>query len=93
MISKWIRFEVPASEADSLRSALEPLAVASKAEAGCIHYAAFESSDQPEAFCVLEQWETDEHFQAHQKAPHLATFKEAIGGLDISKAAESLKEL
>ena len=43
--------------------------------------------------CVLEQWETDEHFQAHRKAPHLATFKEAIGGLDISKAAESLKEL
>jgi|GEM_PF-5304743 len=42
---------------------------------------------------VLEQWETDEHFQAYRKAPHLATFKEAIGGLDISKAAESLKEL
>lgn len=93
MITKWIRFEVAADDAAAFRVALEELAEESKVEAGCAHYAVFADLEVEGGFRVLEQWESDAHFQAHREAVHLASFKEAWGGRILEKSGEALGEV
>lgn len=63
---------------NEVRKILSELAKPSRAESGCERYDLFESTDRPGAFKVVEQWEGEEAFKAHQETPH---FKEAIGAL------------
>ncbi|GGP25272.1 putative quinol monooxygenase [Silvimonas amylolytica] len=59
------------------------------AEEGCTAYApmvdavtqvAFQTTS-PDTVFMLEQWATIEHLQAHMKAPHMLTYREATKDL------------
>jgi quinol monooxygenase YgiN len=62
---------------DALASLLkEQVAAVRGAEPGCLVYRAHRSSKDPETFYFYEQYKDDAAFEAHRKAPHLASFRE-----------------
>ena len=54
------------------RALLHGLADASRAAAGCEHYALFQSEQDPARFQTVEQWASAEAWRAHMAAPHVA---------------------
>ncbi|GGF21447.1 antibiotic biosynthesis monooxygenase [Williamsia phyllosphaerae] len=59
--------------------ALKGLAAATQDEAGCISYELFESASTPGVFVTVELWESQEHLDAHMKAPALTEAMSAVG--------------
>lgn len=60
------------------------------AEDGCIEYGPAIDVDSgiaaqqplgPDAFLVIEKWESLDHLQAHLAAPHMAAYREAVQDL------------
>jgi quinol monooxygenase YgiN len=87
MITKWIEFNVEEVSAVEFKAALANLESASKAENGCVHYAAYQNADKATQFTVLESWATKEDFENHRIAPHTNAFKEQCGSMIVSKNA------
>ena len=54
-------------------------------EDGCHHYAFSRDLSTPNRFQLSELWESAEALAAHFKAPHMATYRAAIGKLRIQK--------
>ena len=90
MITKWIQFTVASDAIDSFKAAVVALERESKAEAGCVHYSAYQSVEQAEVFTVLESWESEEAFAAHREAAHIGEFKASCGGMILSKSGLEL---
>jgi len=90
MVTKWIQFTTAAESAETFKQALAPLEEASKKEAGCVYYAAYQNQEKEATFHVLESWLDAAAFEAHRNAPHTLAFKEACGSLITGKKAESL---
>jgi quinol monooxygenase YgiN len=62
---------------DALAALLqEQAAVVRKAEPGCLVYRPHRSRKDPDLFLFYEQYTDDAAFDAHRKAPHLATYRE-----------------
>ena len=62
---------------DALAALLrEQAEVVRKAEPGCLVYRPHRSTKDPDLFVFYEQYEDDAAFDAHRKAPHLATYRE-----------------
>ena len=93
MITKWIQFRVAEDSASDFRAELSKIESASRAEAGCVHYAAFQSTDTPALFTVLESWEGAEVFEAHRQSAHIAAFKERCAEMIEEKSGLSLEPL
>lgn len=93
MINKWIEFTVEAASVDAFKASLAAVETGSKAEEGCVHYAAFQSEDDATLFTVLECWASKEAFEAHRIAPHIAKFKEDCGSVIVNKKAISLNPI
>ena len=93
MVNKWIQFTVAAENSDAFSKALIVLERESRLEEGCVHYAAFQSKDDPRVFTVLEQWATKEAFENHRVAPHISSFKEDCGSMILEKSALSLNPI
>ena len=90
MPTKWIQFTVAPDSITEFKSALATLEAASKLEAGCVHYAAFQSVEDGCLFTVIESWADDGAFEAHRSAPHTVEFKQACGAMIIEKSGLSL---
>ena len=90
MLTKWIQFTVTPDSAAAFRAELSIIETASKAEAGCVHYAAFQSAEEPHVFTVLESWQDDDAFDAHRQAPHIAEFKAKCEAMIADKSAIAL---
>lgn len=56
---------------------------ATRREAGCTHYIISADVADPGLFHIFEEWESEEALDAHFRAPHMATFTRAMGGLGI----------
>jgi quinol monooxygenase YgiN len=62
---------------DALAALLqEQAAVVRKNEPGCLVYRPHRSTKDPDVFLFYEQYRDDAAFDAHRKAPHLATYRE-----------------
>jgi quinol monooxygenase YgiN len=66
-----------ARRADFLRLG-RTLVAASRAEAGCMHYALHEDVDDDDDFVFVEEWESQEALERHLAMPHIAEFKHAV---------------
>jgi quinol monooxygenase YgiN len=77
----------------ALRAALERLREPTLAEAGCLFYDLHIDNKNPGFFVFYEAWETRDHWQAHNKAPHLAAFRIAREGLVASTVVHELTKL
>jgi quinol monooxygenase YgiN len=56
-------------------------------EPGCISYAFSADLEDPGRFRIFEEWESDEALAAHFASPHMARFREAVGGLGVREMA------
>lgn len=68
----------PGSE-DVVSGALTKLAAASREEEGCVSYALHVSHADPATFITIEQWQSQEHLDAHMQTPHVAEAFAAAG--------------
>ena len=93
MINKWIEFTVEADSIEAFKASLTAVETASKAEEGCVYYAAFQNADEDTVFTVLECWASKEAFEAHRVATHIAKFKEDCGSIIVDKKALSLNPI
>jgi len=50
-------------------------------EDGCISYTMSSDFADPTRIHLFEEWESDEHIQAHFVAPHMAVFREKLSKL------------
>lgn len=91
MISKWIQFTVKAEDVDAFHAQILLLDQESKLELGCIQYSTYQCVDDPCIFTVLEVWENEAAFEAHRKAPHIASFKTKWESMILKKSALALK--
>lgn len=58
--------------------ALRTLVAPSRAESGCVSYAAYRSKDAGTTFYVLETWQSPEALDTHTRSPHFQAFSAAI---------------
>lgn len=68
------------------------------AEAGCIEYGAAVDLENmgnaaygPDAFVVIEKWESEEHLKAHAVAPHMKAYGEKNKDLLAGRVIHVLK--
>ncbi len=73
-------------------AALQKLAAASREETGCIAYQVYESAAAPGVFVTIEKWESQEHLDAHMKAPNLTAAMSTVGEHLGELAIHPLKE-
>lgn len=66
---------------DKLRSLLETLTTASRAEEACIQYDLHESVEQPGFFIFHEEWVDQPGLDIHNNQPHIKEFQKASDGL------------
>ncbi|VTZ59392.1 putative quinol monooxygenase [Sinorhizobium medicae] len=57
------------------------LVVPSRAEGGCINYDVHRSADDPNLWCVYENWRSEEDLSSHFQMPHMQEFVADLPGL------------
>ena len=82
-----------------LRPVMQAMIAASRAEPGCIEYYYGPELTDPNAFLVLEKWESWEDLDAHFEKPHLKAWRAALHGAGmvsrdmIAADGENIKEV
>lgn len=66
---------------EKVKAACLALVNPSRAEAGCISYNLFQSTDTPNLFIFFEEWGTREDLENHLNTPHAAQFDKITDGL------------
>ncbi len=70
---------------DAAVAAAQTVMEATRQEAGCISYTFSRDLGEPGLFHIFEEWESQAALDAHFKAPHMATFQQAMGGFDVKE--------
>lgn len=66
-----------------IRKPLQTMIAATRQEAGCLLYAFAEDVSEPGVLRIVERWENWETLAAHGAAPHMATWRAALEGIEI----------
>lgn len=72
----------PARREEAIAAARAMMAETRK-EPGCRVYVFAADLEDPARFRIFEEWESDEALEAHFATPHMARFREALGGLGV----------
>lgn len=75
--------EVASESLPAAVAAARAMAAATREEPGCLSYAFFTDIESPTRIRVFEEWENAEALERHFRAPHMATFREALAGVEI----------
>ncbi len=59
-------------EEGQVREELEKLIVPTRAEPGCLRYELFVNKENPSDFVFMEEYRSDDAFQAHMDSKHVA---------------------
>jgi quinol monooxygenase YgiN len=70
-------------EIDRLMDAMRGQLEATRAEAGCQHYAFSRDVLDPDLLHIAERWDSNEALAAHFKTSHMAAFNAAIGAAKV----------
>ena len=68
---------------DALRDTMRATLEATRKEDGCILYAYGEDVLDPGLIRIVERWRDWPSLEAHAKAPHMATWRDALGKVGI----------
>lgn len=77
------RVVVKAGALQKLRPVMQAMLSASRAEPGCIEYYYGPDMSDPNAFLVLEKWESWDALDAHFGTPHLKAWRAALNGAGL----------
>ena len=83
VIGGHIRLD-PAKREEAIAAATEMMTETAK-ETGCVTYVFSASFDDPGLFHIFEEWESQEHLNAHFVAPHMATFQAAMANFGVTE--------
>jgi quinol monooxygenase YgiN len=70
---------------DDFLAVVRPLVVETLKEDGCVDYGFWRDLDEPNAFHIFEEWESEEALTAHSTTPHIKTFRRAIRDLGVTR--------
>jgi quinol monooxygenase YgiN len=73
-ITVLARFLVKKECVQEVKKALEALVPLTKAEPGCINYDLYQENDNPQAFFLYENWQSEAHLDTHLQSKHLQDF-------------------
>ncbi len=76
-----------------LKSLLESMIEASRAEDGCELYNIYQMRDRPNTFIVIESWESEEALKGHQNSPHYIHYKGNYQKYTADKYSDELLSL
>ena len=74
-----------AAEITKLEAAMAEQMAATQAEDGCELYVFSRDVTDPGRLLISERWRDAEALAAHGKAPHMAVFNRAVGGIKIDE--------
>ena len=83
------KFVLATPPSDAVRQAADEMMKASRAEAGCAHYAFAQDLGDPNVLWVTEEWTDEAALGAHFQTPHMAAFQKVMATLQIT--ARSIK--
>lgn len=83
---------LPSENIARARPAMQAMVAGSRAEDGCLEYAYSEDLLAPGLVRVTEIWRDREALKAHFQTPHMAVWRAAFPGLEISDRNLSLYE-
>ncbi len=69
---------------DEALAAIVPLMQATHAEEGGDDYVLSADPATPGCIRIFERWADDDALKAHMRAPHIAEFQKALGGLGVT---------
>ncbi|MFC4603141.1 putative quinol monooxygenase [Rhodococcus kronopolitis] len=79
---------VPAEHLDRVLELYGRLVTETRKEPGCVRYELLQRRDDPRELMLVEEWESQEHLDAHTRTPHFVT---VVGELDrLERAAPAL---
>jgi quinol monooxygenase YgiN len=78
MIVVTARIWGKAEKREDFLAVIGPLVKASNEEAGCISYRFYEDPLVPNDFIFVEEWESQESLDLHNKEPHFEAFARAL---------------
>ena len=73
------------ANSDAAVAAAKQMMAESRKEPGCHAYTFARDLSEPGRFWILEEWENDAALAIHFKAPHMAKFQQAVGGLGVKE--------
>lgn len=76
--------EVSEKSIDAAIEAASVMAAATREEDGCLAYAFYRDIENPRRFRVFEEWRDAGALARHFEAPHMATFRAVLAGLEIT---------
>lgn len=79
LVQGWVRFAPEAMP--KFREIGAKMIAATNKEDGCLHYTFAEDVADPGLVLISERWRDQPAIDAHSKAPHMAEFVAAMGGL------------
>ena len=74
-------FEALQGKTEDLKQILIDLKNASQAEEGCMLFEFLQDVTTPSSFTFIEEWDSQEHFDAHLNADHLKEAKSKMAGI------------
>jgi quinol monooxygenase YgiN len=86
----FVRFEPRAGKATAFREELLRVAEATRSEAGCLAFRAFESVREPLVFAIHSEWVDEAAFELHAQLPHTIRFLKAAAEL-LTHPVEGLR--
>ncbi len=74
-------FDALPEKTEELKQILIGLKKDSQAEAGCASFQLWQDETAPSSFIFIEEWDSQEHFDAHLKADHLGEARARMAGV------------
>jgi len=71
-------FRIQLEDRETAIAALQKMMAETAKEDGCVSYTFSADLSDPTLFHLFEEWESDEHLQAHFVAPHMAEFQQKL---------------
>ena len=86
LIAGTVRID-PTDRDDAIAALTEMMAETAK-EDGCVSYDFSAAFADPGLFHLFEEWESEDHLQAHFASPHMAVYKEKMHGSQAARAID-----
>jgi quinol monooxygenase YgiN len=79
--------EVHPDDAATMTQLTAAMAIATRRESGCLHYAFGHDVEQPGCFRLSERWRDATALDEHFTQPHMATFRRGLAALRFVRRA------
>lgn len=76
MLTVIANYQARPGTGDEIANILLSHVSATRAEPGCVTFAAYRDDDNPERFVLYEQYRDEDAFQVHRRTPHFASYIE-----------------